>query len=111
MSKPLEERIAERMRDQPDTNPASGRVAFLALKDDIARAVAAGWPVKSIWYTLFAEGRIAIGYHAFNLYVNKYIRAATAAPPVVPAPPSATAKPRAPAGFTLNPQPKKEDLL
>ena len=54
MSKPLEERIAERMRDQPDTNPASGRVAFLALKDDVARAVEAGWPVKSIWYTLFA---------------------------------------------------------
>ncbi|WP_139559682.1 TraK family protein [Methylotetracoccus oryzae] len=111
MSKPLEERIAERIRDQPDTHPASGRVAFLALKDDIARAVAAGWPVKSIWYTLFAEGRIAIGYHAFNLYVNKYVRTSPASSPVVPEPSSATPKPRAPTGFTLNPQPKKEDLV
>jgi hypothetical protein len=80
MSKPLEERIAGRMRDQPDTNPASGRVAFLVLKGDIARAVEAGWPVKSIWYTLFAAGRIAIGYHAFNLYVKNYIRTSPASP-------------------------------
>ena len=110
MVKPLEERIAEHLAQRRDARPVSGRVAFLALKDDIARAVQAGWPVKAIWQTLFDEGRIAIGYHAFNVYVNKYIRTPRVAPDV-PSPPGVTAKPRTPTGFTLNPQPKKEDLI
>lgn len=109
MAKTLDERIAERINQQPQTRKASGRVAFLALKDEIAQAVQSGWPVKEIWQTLHDEGRIAVGYHAFNLYVNKYIRepagaGAAATPPKEPAPTLSV-------GFRINAQPKKEDIV
>ena len=113
MAKTLAERIAERINQQPHARKASGKVAFLALKDEIALAVQSGWPVKEIWQTLHDEGRVAVGYHAFNLYVNKYIRDPVAATTHATAP-SPTAKeptPATPAGFRINASPKKEDIV
>ncbi len=112
MAKSLKERIAERISQEPPVKRACGKVAFLALKDEIEQAVRAGWPVKEIWKTLHEEGRIAAGYHAFNLYVNKYIRETEIPPTVRPEPP----KPKdqvaqAPSGFRFNSSPNKEDIV
>ena len=112
MAKTLAERIAERINQQPQARKASGKVAFLALKDEIAQAVQSGWPVKEIWQTLHDEGRIAVGYHAFNLYVNKYIREPAAAATLSITPPTAKEPaPLTPAGFRINATPKKEDIV
>jgi len=113
MAKTLAERIAERINQQVTAKKTSGRVVFLALKDEIAQAVQAGWPVKEIWQTLHDEGRIAVGYHVFNLYVNKYIREPAAAATLATSPPP-TAKEQIPplaAGFRINASPKKEDIV
>lgn len=112
MAKSLKERIAERVNQEPTVKRASGKVAFLALKDEIAQAVRAGWPVKEIWITLHEEGRIAVGYHTFNRYVNKHIRASEVPLAAVSEPP--TPKPpeeRAQTGFRFNSSPKKEDIV
>jgi hypothetical protein len=113
MAKTLAERIAERINQQPQARKASGKVAFLALKDEIAQAVQSGWPVKEIWQTLHDEGRVAVGYHAFNLYVNKYIREPAAAATLAAAPPPAAKEPASPlpTGFRINASPKKEDIV
>lgn len=113
MAKTLAERIAERVNQQVTVKKTSGRLVFLALKDEIAQAVQSGWPVKEIWQTLHDEGRTAVGYHTFNLYVNKYIREPAAAATLTTAP-SPTAKeptPSTPTGFRINASPKKEDIV
>jgi Family of unknown function (DUF5338) len=118
MGKTLEQRIAERLRREDPVNSRGHRAAFFAQKDEIAQALAAGWSVKDVWRTLSEEGRITVGYPAFNDYVNRWIRE-PARPPVsttaITAKPSATPAPTArrttPAGFTLAAQPNKEDIV
>jgi hypothetical protein len=69
--------------------------------------------VKEIWQTLHDEGRVAVGYHAFNLYVNKYIREPAAAASIATTQPPAAKGPTLPlpVGFRINAQPKKEDIV
>jgi hypothetical protein len=115
MVKSLQERIADRVNKEPPVKRASGRVAFLSLKDEVRQAVRSGWPVKEIWKTLYIEGRISVGYHTFNLYVNKYIRDVEVARllPDKPGIPNKPDKPNPPVkvGFTINSSPKKEDII
>ena len=118
MTKPLEQRIAERVASTEGNLRRAQRVAFLAHKDEIAQALAAGWTVKDIWRTLSEEGRITVCYQSFCEYVNRWIRSTAkparlerAASSKVKAQPGETPRRAAPSGFTINPQPKKEDLI
>lgn len=73
MAKSLSQRIADRMSRKPAKAGGQNRAAFLALKSDIEEALADRWPVKSIWETLYAEGKIRFSYQAFRRYVNALI--------------------------------------
>lgn len=136
MAKSLSDRIAERMSARQPTGAGKNRAAFLALRNDVKKALDDGWPVKVIWETLRDEGKITFGYDAFIGYVNRLVRSTDATAPE-PVPPSAdqakgekptqqeegskAKKPQAPemkksepagiAGFNYNPKPNKEDLL
>ena len=112
MAKPLEDRIAERIAREGPQNRQAQRAAFLALKEEIGHAIDAGWTVKDIWKTLQVEGRIQVSYQAFNAYVNRFIRDDSLIKPVRDTP----EKPVQPTlfrqtGFSINPSPKKEDIV
>jgi hypothetical protein len=127
MVKSLSERIAERIRTKQPSRAGRNRAAFLAVKDEVRKALDDGWSVKVIWETLRAEGKIEVGYDAFTGYVNRLIRNAEKPAPL-PSLPSAS-KPKAEAagketpaepkkseppkigGFTFDATPKKEDLF
>jgi cell division septation protein DedD len=140
MAKSLSERIAERMSTKQPSQAGKNRAAFLAVRDDVKKALNDGWPIKVVWATLRDEGRIAFGYDAFIKYVNQLVRqpevppparpAAPAAPtptpkassspaaaptPTAPAParpsPEPTGTPAKIASFNFNPTPNKADLL
>ncbi len=115
MAKSLEERVAERISREGPVNRRSQRAAFLALKDEIGRAINAGWPVKDIWKTLHGEDKIQVTYQAFVKYVNRFIRDVEAArllpdKPVIPNKPDQRNPPLR-GGFTINASPNKEDLV
>ena len=118
MGKTLEQRIAERLRRADPVNRRGHRAAFLAHKADIALALAAGWSVKDVWRTLSEEGRITVGYPAFNDYVNRWIREPASQPMLKTGNPATsqaslaqTPRRTTPAGFTLAAQPNKEDIV
>ncbi|WP_089572876.1 TraK family protein [Escherichia coli] len=93
MAKSLSERIAERMSTKQPTQAGKNRAAFLAVRDEVKKALDDGWPVKVVWATLRDEGRIEFKYDAFIKYVNQLIR--NTEPPTRPTAPAAqtTAKP------------------
>lgn len=114
---------------------------MLAMRDDVAAALADGWSVKVIWETLREEGKVDFSYEAFRGHVARLNldNAAPATPvPAAGAPqapigaggktaqkpidtpkvePAAAAEPRKGADsrevgrFTFDATPKKEDLL
>lgn len=96
MAKSLSERIAERMSTTQPTKAGKNRAAFLAVRDEVKKALDDGWPVKVIWATLRDEGRIEFKYDAFIKYVNQLVRNAepparpTAQTTATPAPKAAT---------------------
>lgn len=70
----LSERIAERAKKtKKQARGGANRAAFLAHKDEIANAIADGWPVKDIWQTLSDEGAITFSYDSFIRYVRNLI--------------------------------------
>ena len=87
MAKSLSERIAERMSARKPTGAGKNRAEFLAMRNDVKKAMDDGWPVKVIWETLRDEGKISFGYDAFIGYVNRLIRNVDATAPA-PVPPS-----------------------
>ena len=124
MAKNLSERIAIRAIEKKPFRSARNRAAFLALRVDIKQALDDGWPVKSIWETLHAEGKVDFSYQAFRCYTNRLIlkplaepnRAMNLKPNAeaakthnVPEPKTTTEPGHV--GFTFNPMPKKEDLF
>ena len=129
MAKSLSERIAQRVSTRQPSRTGKNRASFLAVRDDVKKALDDGWPVKVIWDTLRDEGKIEFGYDAFIGYVNRLIRNAETSPAKPPADqvkadkpaPKAKAKTDAPqepkkeatpiGGFNYNPKPNKEDLL
>lgn len=126
MEKSLSERIAARavekksppLQSHGDEN--QNRAIFLALRPDIKQALGDGWSIKSIWETLYEEGKVAFGYDAFRRYTKRLILlpASLSLTPEHPGQSNVTktVEPKTKetpqiGGFTFNPSPKKEDLI
>lgn len=71
MEKSLSERIAS--RECKKTTGSKNKVLFLAQRKDITEALENGWSITIIWKTLCAEGKIAVTYNTFRLYVSRFI--------------------------------------
>jgi len=121
----LSERIAaQTVKKEPSVNDKN-RATFLALREDIKKALDDGWHVKIIWKTLHAEGKIAYSYQAFRRYTNRLIlsppmTASTPSdavlqitPPILESRSPEAKKSEVPQlrGFTYDATPKKEDLI
>lgn len=117
--KKLTERIADRAKTVPSSR-GKNRASFLAVRDEVAEALK-DWPVKAIWETLRAEGKIEFGYDAFISYVNRHIRnrpqhaplahaVKSADPPLTPErePPRSSATTP---GFSYNATPNAKSLV
>ena len=130
MAKSLSERIAQRVSARQPSRIGKNRASFLAVRNDVRKALEDGWSVKVIWDTLCDEGKIEFGYDAFIGYVNRLIRnteMSPAKPPAVEVKADKSAlkgkaktdtpqksKAEAPPSigcFSFNPKPNKEDLL
>ncbi|MDF7677076.1 TraK family protein [Neisseriaceae bacterium ESL0693] len=130
MAKSLSERIAQRVSTKQPSRIGKNRISFLAIRDDVRRALEDGWPVKVIWNTLHDEGKIEFGYDAFIGYVNRFIREKKILPvkplteqvkvdKVAPKdkaktdiqPKSKIEASQSIGSFNFNPKPNKEDLL
>ncbi len=71
----LSERIAERAKKkQKQARGGANRAEFLAVKEDVKKALDDQWPMKDIWETLRAEGAISFSYDAFMGYVRRLIK-------------------------------------
>jgi hypothetical protein len=53
----------------------AGRMAFLAHREAIAQALAAGASKKAVWQLLQAKGQMPIGYARFVAYTHRYVEA------------------------------------
>ena len=53
---------------------SSGRVEFLALKDEIKEALDDGYLAIEVWEHLREKGVISIQYRMFVRYVNRFVR-------------------------------------
>jgi len=103
---------------------------FLAVREDVKAAIAAGYALKTIWEHMRETGRVSFRYETFLRYVRRHI---TNAPPERPKQPG-TVKPTAQdrgadevmltvssepkkvklsqtRSFSFDPSPKREDLI
>ena len=69
----LSERIAQRVQSTKTNRARDNLLAFLALRDDIKKALNDSYTKKEIWETLRDEQKIAFGYISFTRYVNRLI--------------------------------------
>ncbi len=114
MGSSLSERIAKNQLSKKVSDNSRNKVAFLALKNDIAAALTDGWSMKAIWETLSMEKKISFSYKTFCVYVTRLINA-----PFKPDMQENTREdekeksksPNEIRGFTFNPKPNLEDLL
>lgn len=51
------------------------RLEFMAVKNDIIKAIEEGYSIKTIWLFLKESGNIQSGYETFRLYVKRFISA------------------------------------
>ncbi|MGZ4823085.1 MAG: TraK family protein [Terriglobales bacterium] len=74
MGKSYSEELANwaAQRRQP-VRRARNKIAFLAVKADVAEALAKGWPVKTIWDHMRELKRIDCSYSSFLDHVTRYI--------------------------------------
>lgn len=112
----------------PNRRRGAGRVAFIASKDEIAKLIESGLPLREIYEGI--GDSLGIGYPQFTRYVARYLsttsptaasttRAAPAAPSGPPArkpadrPGSTPEKKQSPIlrKFSHVPTPKKDDLI
>ncbi|QSQ62212.1 TraK family protein [Xanthomonas translucens] len=126
----IEKRAAKKRRQD------AAAVAFLAVRGDVKAAMDSGYAVTTIYEYMRETGRVKCSYETFRKHVQRFIKAAPAAPAPVPSPAADQAKgekpaqqvggskakkPKAPepkkpesagiAGFNYNPKPNREDLL
>lgn len=104
--------------------------AFLAVREDVKEAIAAGYALKTIWEHMHEIGRVSFRYETFLRHVRRHITNAQPERPKQPAPvkpeaeakgrdeskPKALTEPRksgAPSvgRFNFDPTPNKEELL
>lgn len=138
MAKSYTEQLAEWVKRRPaPTRRDKNLVAFLAVRDDVKRALDEGYAVKTVWAHMHDSKRVEFGYDTFLNYVNRYLRSvdqpvlaanqATSTPAFGKAPmPRAAEKPlpskpiphqpatpaaSEPAGFTFNPAPNIKELM
>ncbi|HAT9646582.1 TPA: conjugal transfer protein TraK [Legionella pneumophila] len=113
MGNSLSERIAAKQMIRKASHKSVNKAAFLALKKDIAVALADGWSIKLVWETLVEEGKISFSYKTFCGYVASLI-AAEKKPSQENTKEDEKAKSKAKTeirGFTFNPKPNLEELL
>lgn len=117
MGKNYPDQLGDWISRRPATTRDRNLVAFLAVRDDVCAALAAGYNVKTIWSNLHESKRIAVSYSAFRRYIKRFATQAPSAisapPPTSPAPSAhrPSSKPDKPSGFFFNPTPNKEELL
>ncbi len=102
-------------KKQTKTNNAT---LFLAQKDKIAAALAAGYPMKTVWEHLHEKNEIPYTYATFRRHVAQFIpdkKPSNAKNEVHnPQPDNQDTSPTKPVKtkqFSFNPVPKKEDLI
>ncbi|CZO82918.1 MULTISPECIES: TraK family protein [Legionella] len=113
MGNSLSERIAAKQINRKCSDKSVNKAAFLALKKDIASALADGWSIKLVWETLVEEGKISFSYKTFCGYVARLI-AAEKKLSMQENTKDEQAKSKAKneiRGFTFNPKPNLEELL
>lgn len=128
-------------RDKTRTRQDKNVVAFLAVRDDVKEAIAAGYAIKTIWEHMHEQGKIAYRYETFLKHVKRHIREAktdkqpvlaakneadasaankqpdnkpaTAAPKAKGSEAKENEKPQLPGtgGFNYQAKPNKEDLI
>jgi hypothetical protein len=64
----------------------AGRMAFLAQREEISQALAAGASKKAVWQLLHDKGQMPIGYARFVAYTHRYIEAGELPEVAKPAP-------------------------
>ncbi|KTD04010.1 TraK [Legionella geestiana] len=114
MGSSLSERIAAKQVERKVSDKSVNKAAFLALKQDIAAALADGWSIKLVWETLVEEGKISFSYKTFCGYVARLI--VTEQKPSMQENTKDDDKAKSKAkteirGFTFNPKPNLEELL
>lgn len=130
MEKPYAEQLSDWIKCSKPAKRDQYLVAFLAVSDDVRAALAAGFPMNTIWRHMYATGRVPFGYDTFLKHVHRMLKATapaeeTAGQGVAPQrlasghartasgkPDAVTPRPApAPAGFHFNPIPDKKELL
>src|SRR3546814_7108709 len=76
----IEKRAAKKRRQNATA------VAFLAVRVDVKAAMDAGYAVTTIYEDMREIGRVKCSYETFRKHVQRYIKAAPAAPAPVPPP-------------------------
>jgi hypothetical protein len=119
------EQLAAWVRESPAPRPRQDKnlAAFLAVKADVQAALAARFPVKTIWAHLRETGRIKCRYETFLTHVKLHTteqpapheaEAPTGSTAPAPAPVPETGPHRTEAsvpGFNFKPAPDKKDLI
>lgn len=130
MEKSYSTTLANWVRMRTSTRHARNEVAFLAVRDDVKVAVAAGFTAKTVWAHMRETGRIDFSYDTFLRYMKRFVLASDgdqasdrtgetqakfdgsrqneSKPPRIP-PLATNSSPVR--GFTINPIPRKEDLI
>lgn len=104
--------------------------AFLAVREDVKEAIAAGYALKTIWGHMRETGRVSFRYETFLRHVRRHITNALPERPKLPAPVKSAVQARGsdeskskgtpepkksgvpPVGrFNFDPTPNKEELL
>ena len=114
MGSSLSERIAKNQSNKKSSNNSRNKVAFLALKSDIAAALLDGWSIKAIWETLSLEKSISFSYKTFCQYVLRFIEIPHKLTMQENTKEDDKEKSKAQneiRGFTFNPKPNLEELL
>lgn len=128
MKKRYSDVLGEWVKERESTKRDKNLVMFLAVKNDVADALEAGYPVKTIWEHMYSTKRLTMGYDSFLNYTNRQIRKPVNKPNTDK--PSTKEKTvikkvgnestattevnksdNKPKGFVINSSPKKEDLI
>jgi len=76
----IEKRAAKKRRQD------AAAVAFLAVRGDVKAAMDSGYAVTTIYEHMRETGRVKCSYETFRKHVQRFIKAAPAAPAPVPPP-------------------------